>query len=109
MAREFADLSQASAARELGLSGRSKSTLSAWEAGTREPRLSYVARMSELYGVPVDLFTNPPASAHEVIERRLSTAVAMAEAEERLDWEAGQGPARAAGGAPNASHRKLSA
>lgn len=109
MAREFADLSQATAAKELGLSGRSKSTLSAWESGTREPRLSYVARMAELYGVPVDLFTNPPASAREVIERRLSTAVAEAEVAEREDWESGQGRSRAGAGERGAGPRRLSA
>lgn len=109
MAREFADLSQATAAQELGLSGRSKSTLSAWEAGSREPRLSHVAKMAELYGVPVDLFTSPPASAREVIERRLSRAVADAEAAEREDWEAGQGPVQAAGAGPDGAPRRLSA
>lgn len=109
MARENAGLSQATAAKELGLSGRSKSTLSAWEAGTREPKMSYVARMAALYQVPVELLMSPPPSAYEVIERRLSAAIADAEALERADWEAGQAPGRAAGDAPGDAPRRRSA
>jgi transcriptional regulator with XRE-family HTH domain len=109
MAREHAGLSQATAANELGLSGRSKSTLSAWEAGTREPKLSYVAKMAGLYGVPVELLTSPPPTAYEVIDRRLALAIADAEALEREDWVKAEAPGPAADGAPGGGLRRRSA
>jgi transcriptional regulator with XRE-family HTH domain len=109
MARERAGFTQAVAAKELGLSGESKSTLSAWESGSREPRMSYVAKMATLYRVPVDLLMNPPASAYEVIDRRLSLAIADAEALEREDWEAGAAPAPGGAGGPGAALRRRSA
>lgn len=68
MARERAGISQATAARELGLSGQSKSTLSAWEAGTREPRPSMVSRMAILYGIPVERLMSPAPTAYEMID-----------------------------------------
>lgn len=71
-ARERANLSQEAVAKELGLSGRSKSTMSAWENGTREPKLSYLNAMSRLYQVPVSIFVDPDKMASELLEERLS-------------------------------------
>lgn len=68
MSRERAGISQSTAAEELGLSGQSKSTLSAWEAGTREPRPSMLTRMALLYGVPVERLANPAPTAYEQID-----------------------------------------
>lgn len=68
MARERANLSQPAAAKMLGLSNKSASTLSAWEAGTREPSPSKLRAMSELYQTPISLFYDPPLTAYEQIE-----------------------------------------
>lgn len=98
MARERAGLSQESAAKELGLSGRSKSTLSAWESGARDPKASMLARMARLYGVPIDMIADPEPTAYEVIDRRLDEIVREASALERQDWEREQARHRGAEG-----------
>lgn len=109
IARERADLSQASAAKELGLSSLSKSTLSAWESGEREPKASMLARMARLYGVPMEMLANPEPTAHEVIDRRLDEAVDEASRQERTGWERSQGASRAAEDAPAYGPDKRSA
>lgn len=106
MARERAGITQDAAAIDLGLSGRSKSTLSAWEAGRREPKLSMIARMAVLYGVPVEFLTNPPMTAYELIDERLSDVVRGAEALEREDWEGAEQPAPKADVARGAARRR---
>ena len=87
MARERANLSQPAAAKLLGLSDKSASTLSAWEAGTREPAPSKLKAAAALYGVPVSLFYDPPATAHEQIDRMVRLA-GLAIETEAADWEA---------------------
>lgn len=109
MAREYAGFSQASAAELLGLKAKSKSTLSKWENGSQDPRARVVARMAEVYGVPVDLLISPPPAASEVIERRLSAAVRDAEALEREDWERGLPPTQASENGRGGALRKRSA
>lgn len=104
MAREYADITQAAAAKDLGLSAKSKSTLSAWEQGRYEPKASIVEKMARLYGVPLDVLMRPPVSAYEVLDRRLSLDVRDAEALERGDWARGVAATQAGvngrGGAP---------
>jgi transcriptional regulator with XRE-family HTH domain len=97
IAREDAGKSQEGAARELGLSASSKSTISDWENGVREPKLSQLRVLAAYYDVPMDLFVNPPATAFEDLEhlKRLAGAALEAEAE---DWAAGQGSDPAAAG-----------
>lgn len=107
MARERANLTQAAVAGELGLSNESKSTMSAWEAGTREPKLRYLKEMARLYGVPLELFTDPPPTAEEQIDQRLEALAQVALQRERQDWEAEQGPTAAGG--PAAPRRRRSA
>lgn len=68
MAREYANLSQPAAAKLLGLSAKSASTLSAWESGTRDPKSNTLKAMATLYGVPMALFYEPPPTAQEQIE-----------------------------------------
>lgn len=92
MAREYAGMSQETAAQLLGLQAKSKSTLSKWENGAQDPRARVVARMAAVYGVPVEMLIDPPPAASEVFERRLSMAARDAEALEREDWERGVGP-----------------
>ena len=96
MARERAGLSQATAAKELGLSARSKSTMSAWEAGTREPRPSMLSRMAALYGIPPERLMSPPPTAYEEIDGWLRGLATSALAREAADWRGtgeGEGPA----------------
>jgi transcriptional regulator with XRE-family HTH domain len=71
MSRERANLTQTAAASQLGLQSQAKSTISGWESGAREPRLRYLKAMAVLYGVPLDLFTDPPPTAYESIDERL--------------------------------------
>lgn len=94
MARERANYSQATAAEMLGLSNQSKSTMSAWEAGTREPRIRYLKAMAELYGVPLSVFTDPEPTAEERLDALVSDAGGL----EREDWEAGERGRRPAAG-----------
>jgi transcriptional regulator with XRE-family HTH domain len=100
MARERANLSQEGAAKELGLSGQSKSTLSAWESGTREPKASMLARMARLYGVPIKMLSDPEPTAYEVIEKQLDDSVRAASELERADWEREQAQRPAAEDGP---------
>jgi transcriptional regulator with XRE-family HTH domain len=91
VARERSNLSQPAAAKLLGLSGKSASTLSAWEAGTREPSPSKLKAMAALYEVPLSLFYDPPPSPIEQVDRMVSLA-GLAIAAEAADWDA-QAPA----------------
>lgn len=76
MAREGSGKSQEGAARELGLSAASKSTISDWENGVREPKLSQLRALARYYEVPIDLFIDPPATAFEDLERMKGLASA---------------------------------
>ena len=95
IARERAELSQEDAAKQIGLSGKSKSTMSAWEAGPGDPG-SKLAALARLYAVPVERFMEPAPTAFEAIDEWLNATVIAASALERADWarakEAGQGP-----------------
>lgn len=90
MARERANITQEAAATSLGLSGKSKSTVSAWENG-RIPKLAMLRRLAALYRVPLKTFTEPDVTPEE----RLDQIVRAAGALEREDWESAgdQGPA----------------
>lgn len=85
IAREQSGKSQEGAARELGLSAASKSTISDWENGVREPKLSQLRALARYYEVPIDLFVSPPATAFEDLDRMKELAGAALEAEEE-DW-----------------------
>lgn len=75
IARERSGKSQEGAARELGLSASSKSTVSDWENGVREPKLSQLRALARYYEVPIDLFISPPATAFEDLDRMTALAV----------------------------------
>lgn len=109
IAREHAQLSQETAARELGLSGKSKSTLSAWESGARDPRSSMLVKMARLYGIPVEMLADPQPTAHEAIDRRLDEIARLAGELEREDWAAGQDRGRPAADGPDAEPGRRSA
>ena len=109
MARERANLSQPAAAKLLGLSDKSASTLSAWEAGTREPSPSKLAAAARLYGVPVSLFYDPPPTATEQIDR-LARLAGLAIGAEESEWEDQAGePDRADEDAPGGPLHRRSA
>jgi transcriptional regulator with XRE-family HTH domain len=95
MAREGANLTQSAAAAQLGLSGKSKSTLSAWEAGTRDPSLRQLDRAAELYGVPVQLFLSPEPTAFERLDELIADAAALES--EDSEAEEGEGDPKAEG------------
>lgn len=107
MARERANLTQTAVAGELGLRSQAKSTVSGWESGAREPRLRYLKALAKLYGVPLDLFTDPPATAYEEIDERLEMLAQRALRLESDDWAAA--PALAADDVPDGPPRRRSA
>lgn len=98
MARERAGKSQKGAAQEIGLAESSKSTISDYETGAQVAPQPVLHRLARWYGVPVDLFLHPPATADEVIEKLLDEASRAGESAERRDWEAGEDRSREAGG-----------
>lgn len=111
MARERAGKSQKGAALELGLSEKSKSTVSDYESGNpdKAPSQRTLRILARWYGVPVELFVSPPPTAFEVIEQLLDEASRAGEAAERRDWEAGEGRAPEAGDGPGDAPGRLSA
>lgn len=109
IARERAELSQEDAAKQIGLSGKSKSTMSAWEAGTREIPSSKLAALARLYSVPVERFMEPAPTAFEAIEEWLNATVIAASALERADWARSEGAGQGPGDEPAAGLGKRSA
>lgn len=107
VARERANLSQGAAAKTLGLSGKSKSTLSAWENGSREPSPTKLEAMAQLYGVAVEVFMNPEPTAAERIDERLDELTRRASERESQEWAEAQ--ARASAGGPAGARRRRSA
>lgn len=86
MARERAGKSQEGAAKQIGLVGASKSTISAYERGTKVAPQQVLRTLARWYGVSVDLFLHPDVSADEVIDRRMDQLAGAAGAAERGDW-----------------------
>lgn len=84
-ARRLRKLTQEDAAVLLGVA--SGSTVSKLEAAKIEPSASLIARMAAVYRVPIDVLMNPPETADEVIERRLTSLERGAASLEREDWE----------------------
>lgn len=86
MARERSGKSQQGTAKQLGLSAASKSTVSDWENGVREPSLKQLRALARYYEVPLGLFIDPPPTAFEDLDRLTALASAALEAE-AADWE----------------------
>lgn len=106
IARERSGKSQEGAARELGLSAASKSTISDWENGVREPKLSQLRALARYYQAPINLFVDPPATAFEELDELVRAAAEL----EQEDWEAEAGErGREADDGPGASPRRRSA
>lgn len=96
VARESRGLSQGGVAESLGLSRKSASTVGDWERYVSDPSLRQLEMLAVLYGVPLAMFTDPP----ETDEERLDRVVADASALEREDWAAGEGRDPGAGDGP---------
>lgn len=88
MARERAGKSQEGAAKQVGLVGASKSTISAYERGTKVAPQQVLRTLARWYGVSVDLFLHPDVTADEMIDRRMDQLTDASAAAERADWEA---------------------
>jgi transcriptional regulator with XRE-family HTH domain len=108
VARESRGLKLAGVATGIGLSANSASTISAWEEGSRQPSLRQLAQLAVLYDVPFTLFTDPPSTDEERLERYRADA-AGAVALEQQDWEQGSEALRPLAAAPDASRDKRSA
>jgi transcriptional regulator with XRE-family HTH domain len=92
-------MNQTGVATALGLSGKSGSTIGDWERGVSQPSLRQLAQLAALYGVPMDLFVNPPKTDDE----RLDEIVGLAGDAERRDWEAAEARGREADDEPGAA------
>ncbi|MEA2621167.1 MAG: Helix-turn-helix domain [Chloroflexota bacterium] len=86
MARERAGKSQQGAAEYLGLSAKSKSTISDYENGVTAVPLWSLRRLSVWYGVPLELFTHP----RQTVEEQIDEIVRAAGALEREDQAAAE-------------------
>jgi transcriptional regulator with XRE-family HTH domain len=105
LARLRANLNQNEVARRLGLSERSGTTVLAWEQGRRDPRATVLHRLARLYGVPPELFIDPPPTDEE----RLEAMVKHAEERERADWERVAEPTLEGAAVPGAALHRRSA
>jgi transcriptional regulator with XRE-family HTH domain len=98
-------MSQNGVAESLGLSKKSGSTIGDWERGISQPSLRQIEQLAALYGVPIDLFINPPQTDDE----RLDEIVRLATDAERSDWAAGERQLRAAEDGPSYGRGRRSA
>lgn len=95
IAREWSGKSQAGAAEYLGLSKKSKSSVSDYENGVTPAPVLVLRRLAEWYGVPLTLFTEPRPAPDEVIDE----IVRLAGLREQRESDAEAAPGRAADGA----------
>lgn len=105
LAREEANLNQSEVARQLGLSEKSGSTITAWEQGKRDPSVSQLLQMARLYGVPAITFLEPEPTDVERLRQLASAAVEL----EQRDWVAEGEPGPDAGAGPDGLPRRRSA
>ncbi len=105
LAREAANMDQNSAARELGMSPKSGTSVLAWEKGTRSPTADQLHQLARIYRVPVSLFTEPRPTDEEWLSEIASGAVALA----REDLEGEEAPGHGADAPPGAPPRRRSA
>lgn len=105
MSRERAGKSQQGAAEHLGLSTKSKSTISDYENGVTAVPLKSLRRLAAWYGVPLEVFTHP----RPTIEEQLDEIVQLAAEQEREDLGQGRAQGPGGGGAPGGVLRRLTA
>jgi transcriptional regulator with XRE-family HTH domain len=71
VARERAGLNLDQVAVEMGFSLRSKSTISKWEKGERDPSDVNLRHLAEVYGVPAEIFMEPDETDEERLAARV--------------------------------------
>jgi transcriptional regulator with XRE-family HTH domain len=98
-------MNQNGVAEAIGLSKKSGSTIGDWERGVSQPSLRQLEQLAALYGVPLDLFVNPPKTDDE----RLDEIVRLAGDAERRDWASGRDRGQEADDEPPAAPGRLSA
>jgi len=70
-ARRRAGLNLESVAKAMQYSSGSASTFSLWEDGKRDPSDVQLRRIAAVYGVPVEIFSEPDETDEERLERRI--------------------------------------
>lgn len=78
MARERAGKSQQGAAEHVGLSAKSKSTISDYENGVTLPSLATLRRLAAWYDVPLEVFTHPEPTPEERLDELARGAAIVA-------------------------------
>lgn len=101
-ARERAGLTQGQVAEHLGLSPKSKSSISDYESGRTTPPIQVLRHLAELYGVPLELLTEPGPTTDD----RIDEIVRIAAERERADWDAAAGRSPSAGAGRAAGRRR---
>lgn len=104
-ARERSGKSQQGAAEKIGLSPKSKSTISDYEAGATPIPLKALRILAAWYEVPLSVFTEPDATPEE----RIDEIVRLAGQREQRQWDEAGAQAPAGGDAPAASPERLTA
>ncbi len=95
LARRQANLNQDDAARLIGLSENSGTSILHWEKGTRSPNTDQLEQLARVYGVPVSTLMEPRPTDEEWLAQLAGEALR----EEAQDWEAEQD--RGAGAEPD--------
>src|SRR3954462_8023036 len=77
MARERSGKSQEGAAEKLGLSPKSKSTISDYENGRTPVPIRTLRRLADWYGVPLEVFTRPEKMPEERLDELVHASAAL--------------------------------
>jgi transcriptional regulator with XRE-family HTH domain len=75
VAREREGLTLKEVAREMGYALRSQTTIKKWEDGLREPSITQLEHLAEVYRVPVDVFMRPAPTAEEQLEAQIRDSI----------------------------------
>lgn len=105
VARERSGKSQAGAAEYLGLSKKSKSSVSDYESGVTPAPMRVLRKLADWYGVPLGAFTEPDPTPEE----RLDEISRLAARRERWGWDEGQGRDQEGADAPDAGKQRVTA
>ena len=62
--RTYYNMSQLDVAERIGASDKA---ISAWELGTREPKMVYIQKMADLFCIPTDNFINDDISTYATL------------------------------------------
>lgn len=62
--RTYYNMSQLDVAERIGASDKA---ISAWELGTREPKMGYIQKIADLFNIPTDNFINDDMSTYNTL------------------------------------------